>query len=128
MSGYRWGCLACGQGNSANEKYCEFCGASSTATSWELDAHEFAMNHLKNNEGESKCSSCGCSSHRVKFSEEPFEYFESRQRPLIRAMFVISTCTSCDLEIKTEYAVPTFRKLYRWFAGKDIESEWWLKR
>lgn len=128
MSGYRWSCLACERGNSAQKKYCEYCGASAVATAWELEAHEFIMNFLKNNNGEPKCSACGNTSHRVKFSEDPFVYFESRQRPLIRAMFVISTCTACNLELKTEYAVPTFRKLYRWITKKDIENEWWLKR
>jgi hypothetical protein len=125
---YRWSCLACSQGNSAHNKYCEFCGANSTATSWELEAHEFIMHHLKDTYGNSKCSECSNIPHRIKFSEDPYGYFESRQKPLVRAMFVLSTCTACNLITKTEYAVPTFRKLYRWVTKKDIENEWWLKR
>lgn len=127
MPKYQWRCLACGIANSQNAEECESCGASSTPTAWELDAREFAIKHLLGGGCKPVCPKCENISHKIQFSEDPFLYFESRQRPLLRAMYVYTSCNGCHVQASQEYAVPSMRKIYRWFTGKDITNQRFLK-
>ncbi|ESP94665.1 hypothetical protein [Pseudoalteromonas luteoviolacea] len=126
MPKYRWLCLYCEHDNPENIEFCAHCGTSATATAYEIEAREFLAKKILSDEH--GCSKCSNTAHSIEFSEDPWEYFDSRQSPLLRAMYITVKCKKCQYVQKIEYAVPALRKLYRKLFNQDIKNQWWLKR
>lgn len=129
MVGYEWRCLVCNRANDSSTNECEHCGYTAGGCAHEVDAREVLLKEY-GVENRIICPICDHNKFAANFTKKPKDYYYNGMQSRIILFEVLSinmSCKKCNFTRVIECDVPIFRKLYRWIAKKDIESEF-LKR
>ncbi len=129
MVGYEWRCLVCSRTNDSNSNECGHCGYTAGACAHEIDARELMLKEY-GKDNRIICPECSHNKFSANFTKKPKNYYYNglkRRLNLFEVLSINMSCRKCSFVRVVECDIPVLRKMYRWIAKKDIESQF-LKR